>query len=395
MPFACRAVGVELVTEQRVVSLAKLGSSDTVKQWRIVAQPSVYSPPMGTFYQDLLALDVPILLPLPEVPPSGYSEVWGASTVHFLNVRFTAGTSAQQEQVFVVSFPVPIKVYDTLPLYRQFNETVVETTSSPDKQVLVELQVPVSAVGPRDEYSVDLRIFANSQIARRKKKLTLKLVSALVKEIMEGHDSGLPARKEQKLFLTVKEFETRVTTNSESCSIGFRFPYENDLLLLYSLVNTRNYQDADVNLHTAAFNHNRNFSKLRDGVPLSHTQGFTLLGKLYSLRYELSLNVKVGHGKDIDINLPITVSPYDRSSCIYLLSWIKEECNIARERFGKFLVAKLVQNHHFEETTLELSRYAKPPVLYYYKTSDWNRLGLNPNFFGKGGPDAMTVSHID
>lgn len=395
MPFACRAVGVELVTEQRVVSLAILGSNDTVKQWRTVAQPMVYSPPVGTFYQDLLALDVPILLPLPEVPPSGYSEVWGAYTVHFLNVRFTAGTSAQQEQVFVESFPVPIKVYDTLPLYRQFNETVVETTSSPDKQVLVELQVPVSAVGPRDQYSVNLRIFANSQIAKRKSNLALKLVSALVKEIMEGHESGLPARKEQKLFLSVKDFDTRITTNSESFSFAFRFPYDNDLLLLYSLVNTRNYLDADVNVHTATFNRNKNFSKLRDGVPLSHTQGFTLLGKLYSLRYELSLKVKVGHGKDIDIKLPITVSPYDRSSCIYLLSWIKEECNIARERFGKFLVAKLAQAHHVDEAALELARYAKPPTLYYYKTSDWSRLGLNPQLFGKAGPDAMTVLHID
>ena len=55
------------------------------------------------------------------------------------------------------------------------------------------------------------------------------------------------------------------------------------------------------------------FDKLPDGVPLTHIQGFTLLGKFYSIWFEIVIKVKLSHAKDIDIHIPIIVCPLTKS----------------------------------------------------------------------------------
>lgn len=394
-PFACRAVGYELCTEQRVASPSSLGSSETVKQTRVAMDPMVYAPPAGYFYQEMLALDVPILIPLGrDVTPSGYFDNWGATTVHLLLVRFVTGRNAATEAAFVQTFPIPIKMYDTLPLYRQFNEPLTESCLSSDHQVRVDVVLPVSSVGPQDTITVAARIGANPLYNRRRKLLQLKQVTVQLKEILECFDGGLPARKEQKLVSSTREYGKTLTTEGTEATFEFVLPHDNDLLDLFSL-NAKSFDGAEVNLSSASFNKNKNFSRLAEGVPFTHVQGFTLAGKLYALRYEIVLKVKVGHGKDIELAMPLTVSPFNRKSSGYLLQWIKSECQLARDTFGKDVVAAVAYLRSNDDLWKSLRRYCAPVTVYNNTRDDWASLGYNPEAFGKPVADDAFVSYID
>lgn len=356
----------------------------------------VYSPPVGSFYQELLALDIPVLLPLPRnIPPSGFFDNWAATTVHYLYVKFTGGTSSQTEYSFLESFAIPIKVYDTLPLYRQFNEKVVEIRLSGDNQLLVTITLPVSAVGPRDPLSVQVEVKANPLHNKRKKNLQLKQLTLQMREVLECFDGGLPPRKENKFVSNTVEFDRLLTTEGITHIFSFEFPYDNDSLAFFKDSTQGNYSNEVVHSAIALFNKNKIYGKLAEGIPLTHVQGFTLQGQLYSLRYEIAVKVKMIHGKDVETAIPITVSPYDRESSAYLLLWIRNECIIAREKFGKETVSQISHLHSHDEIQRILNHYCEGPQVYMCNIEDWNYLGYDPQAFGRQETGRPLITYID
>ena len=62
-------------------------------------------------------------------------------------------------------------MYDTLPIYRQYNEPIVESRYSSDNQTLVEVAIPVTSIGPGDNLKVMCTVKTNS--ANNKVKNTL------------------------------------------------------------------------------------------------------------------------------------------------------------------------------------------------------------------------------
>lgn len=395
-PFTCRSVGFELRTDQAVSLPSTLGSNNARKSVRIAADPMVYAPPIGLFSQEMLALDVPIIVPLDRsVVPSAAFDSWGATTVHHLIVKATVGVSAADETTFVQSFAVPIKTYDSLPLYRQYNEPVRDVQISGDNQVQTSIVLSTSAVGPQDPISLSVTVAANCLHRRLSKNLQLKQITVQLKELLECFDGGLPVRKENKLYSSTKEFMQHLTTEGVSCEFLLVFPYYNDLLDLY----TENIQptalETVVQQTSTSFTRNSNFLTLIEGIPLTHVRGFTLVGKLYALRYELVLKVKVGHGKDFEYSLPITVSPFDRESSAYLIDWIKKECLNARERFGKATIAKFASSHAWDVVYRDLKRLIPPPSVYMNTRADWVKLGYNPEAYGRPKTVATLSDYID
>lgn len=372
-----------------------LGSTGARKLTKVAADGMVYAPPLGQFSQEMLALDIPIVIPLDRaIIPSASFDSWGSTTTHQLIVKATVGSSAATEMSFVQTFAVPIKTYDTLPLYRQYNEPIRDVQYSSDNQVQTEIVLPVSAVGPQDQISLGLRIAANCLHRTISKNLQLRLVTVQLKEVLECFDGGLPARKENKLCSATQEFMTALTTEGINCNFQMTFPYFNDLLDLYSSGN-RPVVGGEVKQTIATFNKNSNFSKLADGVPLTHVRGFTLVGKLYGLRYELVIKIKIGHGKDFEHMLPITVSPFDRASSAYLIDWIKTECLNAREQFGKQTVAKFASAHSWDAVYRDLKRTLPPPIVFMNTRADWVRLGYNPEAFGRSAGEKTLSDYID
>ncbi|CAH2351960.1 hypothetical protein CLIB1423_05S02322 [[Candida] railenensis] len=431
-PFHLRAVVIELRTIQKISVPTTLGSQDTFREYKVY-EDVVFSPTVGSFSQELLGVDIPILFTIPrEISSSGMAPLWSASVSHRLCVKVFLGNSYNAETTHMETFPVVIKLYDTLPLYRQYNEPLVRQVISPDNQVEVNLLMPITAVGPKDIFSIDVSIKANALHNRVSKFLKLKELTFQIKEILECHEGGLPARKEAKLLSDHKDFsgikEKLTSSQSIRCQFNVAFPVENDSLHIYDSSRSNNDD-------TGNFNHNSNYygnleynsqnnitedafsgldglgssssatvtsaniakynimDKLDEGIPLTHVQGFTSSGKLFSLRYEVVLKIKLAHSKDMDLRIPLTVSPFDRKSSAYLLNWIKKECEMAAQLFGREMVNWFIQNESRANDILR-KRYLAPPILYKNTRNDWIRLGFNGDAFGGRHPSKM-VEYID
>lgn len=384
---------------------SKIGSNDVVREYKIYEDPIVFRPPVGDFSKQLLGLDIPILIPLPrDIISSGHFSNWNASTVHNLFVKVSCGSTYSNEMNFIESFPVPIKLYDTLPIYRQYNEPVSESRTSDDQRVLVELSLPVSSVGPMDEILAFVKVMTNPSNNKIRKNLRLNKITFQIKEILECHEGGLPIKKENKIFTRTKEFqndENMLTTQGISHKISHQYPFDNDFLQMYTKTRseysglTKNTDEAGTIITTLSIHQNKNLDDHLDGVPATHTQGFTTLGKLFSLRYEIIIKIKLAGSKDFDIRLPITVSAFDRVASNYLLEWILKECEEARNKFGKQMIHAIINTSNYEEIKASIRPYVPPPVVYNYRKADWLRLGYNGDAFGMNSSNLQLVLYID
>ncbi|RCK55315.1 Arrestin family protein 1 [Candida viswanathii] len=341
-PFVIRTVKIQLVTRQTVLVPTKFGSNEATKELVIYEDPMAFQPPMGKFSQKLHGLDIPILIPIPrDITPSGHSPTFGATTLHYFVVLVSLGKDLASELTFVDSFPVDIKMYDTLPIYRQYNEPIVETNKSSDNQVLVEATVPYTSVGPKDNLSVLCLLKTNAANNKVKKHITLKQLTFQVKEVIECYDAGLPPKREFKLHTESKYYTKELSSQGIIQSFQIQFPYENDYLEMFSPLPEIDTEAEVTEDFATTIIESTNISKLKtidrlpEGVPVTNIQGFTLLGKFYSIWFEIVIKVKLSHAKDMNIHIPIIVSPFDKEASKHLLDWIMLECEIAKAQFGK------------------------------------------------------------
>lgn len=396
-PFVLRSVGIELRTVQSISIPSTIGSNDSVQEYKIYEDPFLFNPSFGNFASTaLLGLDIPLLIHLPkEMVASGYNSNWNAATTHNLLVRVSVGESVETETNFVELFPIPIKLYDSLPIYRQFTESINESVVSPDHQLIVDYNLKESCIGPSDKLNLQIKIMKNSLNYKVSNRLRLKSFDLLVKEIVECHEGGLPPYKDIKIIEDFKECKDYNLNNDITFDYNFLLPLNPDFLSIFEApkLNIDKYDHfdempnhkvpVDINNHYNAKQHQ---IKLIEGIPITHYQHFTSLGKLFSIRYEIVLKLKLIHGKDFAVRIPIVLSPYNKVASEYLLNWIIYECRLASDIFGKSLVDKLVKTFNPKESNTLLAPLNEPVKVYKNTRADWVQLGFTVDSFGTPQP---------
>lgn len=385
---------------QKVTIPAKLSSTDTQQEYTIYNNPFAFRPPVGEFSQRLLGLDVPILFPLPrDIMSSGAFPNCQATTLHYLVAKIACGITLAKEVTFIETFPISIKLYDTLPIYRQFNEPLTETQASSGNQVVAEVNLTNTAVGPEDTFIMNTRVSTNQLHNRLRRKIKLKQLTFQIKEILECHEGGLPPRREMKLYTTTKSFDGENMDNGVLDSTGtptqFKvdFPVESSFLSLYKPYDLKELS-AKRDITTSKLVKEVELGKVDEGIPITHIQGFTTSGKLFSIRFEVVLKMKLVGCKDFDMRVPLTVSPYDRATSDYLLQWIMKQCSEARRKFGPNVVNSLINCPNYGSMIDILLPFTPPPIVYRYRKQDWVRLGYNGEAFAsKAGK--VILDYID
>lgn len=279
-------------------------------------------------------------------------------TGHLLRVTVSHGS----KEIVKADFPLVVKRYDTLPLYRQFNQPITRTEDSADRQVMCEYSIPNLSVGPRDDLIVYVKVASNPG----KRKAKLKRISLELRERVCCHEGGL-GNKDTRIVSFAQDFDNVIITSQGIASqLSLTFPVENDVLA--SIMNSHGKPSGESVLITD-LSHSE--------VPLTHSKGFSLEGKLYSIQYELVLKVKMSHARDIETRHPITVCPFDRISSGAFLRWIMKEWEITRNQFGE------APN---EELTKLVEQQTLAPKVYRPKSkSDWSVLGLSDRTVGSTG----------
>ncbi|EGV59945.1 hypothetical protein PSN45_002330 [Yamadazyma tenuis] len=395
-PFTLRSVGIELRTTQRVSIPSTLGSNESTQEYKLYEDPFVFNPTFGNFTaENLIGLDLPVLISLPkDIISSGYNLNWNASTVHNLIVRVMVGESAETETGFMESFPIAVKLYDALPIYRQFTESINESVISGDQQLIVEYKLQESCLGPGDSLNLAVKIMKNSLNYNVSSKLRVKTLNFQLKEVLECHEGGLPPYKDITIIEDLKDGKELNLNNEISLNYGFKLPTNSDFLSIFDKNESSlqkytyfdSYQD-NVPVHIDNhMNHKQNQVKLIEGIPMTHYQNFTTVGKLFSIRYEILLKLKLVHGKDFTVRIPIVLSPYNKTSSEYLLNWIINQCKISSEIFGKTLINQLAQSYNTKDSTSSLSRFKAPLQIYKSNRNDWVKLGFSFDSFGTPQP---------
>lgn len=398
--FMIRSVSIVLITRQKVTVPAKLGSTEAFKEFKIYEDPLAFRP-MNGFSQHVLGVDLPVMIPVPkDIIPSGYLPTLGASTTHYLAIKVVTGETSGVEASYIDTFPIVIKTYDTLPLYRQFNEPVVEQHKSQDNQVLAEVIVPVTSVGPGDDLDLHCKLLTNSANNKVKKHLATKQVTFQLKEYLECFDGGLPPKKENKLYTKTLQLNKEINTQGVTEHFSIKFPQLNDNLEVYYdpepyIIENEVFVDNDTTIvESTNIATHKTIERIPEGLPITHLQSYTVSGKFYSIKFELILKIKLSKAKDFDIHLPLTVCPFDRKSSSNLLKWIMHECEVAKARFGREFIDQFFSAGNYDAICTLMNRYKLPPVVYKNCKEDWIKLGFAGDQFGNCDMKNL-VSYID
>lgn len=397
-PVAIRLVSLEIRADQRVTVASTLGSTETVREILLYLDANAFRPAGGALSLTVLGIDIPVLVPIPrEASPSGFFSSCGAASGHSLVVTVYYGTHADAELQLNSQFPFALKFYETLPLYRQFNEPVVTSSVLPDKLFMVETTVPILLVGPQDDFTVDVKIIANPAKTKHRPPKLAKL-TLQIQEILECHEGGLVPYKETKILTTHRAFDHEIGNHEIKHTFAVKLPLRNEHLHMYYPAVRRSPKlsanETDQVQYTTLARAER-ISKLPPGVSVTHTQGFTHTGRLFSIRYEAVVKVKVGRAKDMEVRLPVTVSPYDRKSSNYLLMWIMKECEAARNHFGRDVVNGITNAVSDPEACRVLSPFVLPPIVYWTSKGDWIELGYEPELYGEKNTGNCASRYID
>lgn len=301
---------------------------------------------MTTHVNDrIISMDIPFIIGIKnEIPPTSEGE--RGVTRNKLEVAVHSGKSLLQFE-----FPVVITTYDTLPLYRQFNEPISKVIDSKDTHVMIEYSLPTSAIGPGEELVLNCKTVVNPRYPQLTDKVKLKKVGLQIVEIFDCRcDKAFI--KESIISQMAKDFHGQnVGMRGIAESLKIRLPDAHDRYKLFL-----KQQDKRLLLNDSGVQGSRNDLKpliiehQDDPIPYTHHQPMTKRSVLFSTYYELRVCFKFSNAKDVSFVLPITVAPFDRSKSIYLLKWILKESELAESFLKKIEseVGKINYNSRYD-----------------------------------------------
>lgn len=283
----------------------------------------------------VISVDIPFTIGIKnDIGPTSESSKFG-STTHKLEI--TAISTGNKNNLKTFEFPVIITTFDTLPLYRQFNEPISRVVDSKDTNVMVEYSLPSSAIGPDEDLIINTKILTNPTNKKLLDKIKLKKITI---EIMEIFDCRCDKSfiKEALIVSKIQEFDgmllgTKGYTNQFSITFN---PSRGNKYLIFQkqqdpklLTKPQQTHQTTNDLKPIIIDYNPN------PIPLTHHQSLTKRSNYFSTYYELRLKCKFSHAKDVEIKQPITISPFDRVKSIHYLKWILKESEMANEFLKK------------------------------------------------------------
>lgn len=304
----------------------------------------------------VISMDIPFIIGIRNgVPPT--SESMRGTTSHKLDVVVHSGKSTKQFE-----FPVVVTTYDTLPLYRQFNEPISKVVDSRDSHVMIDYSFPSSAIGPGEYIMINCKISVNSLYQILSERIKLKKITMEIVEIFDCRCEKSFIR-ECVISSTMKGYNGKsVGSRGLNESLNIRLDDSEDKFKLFLKQQDKQLLQADTQLQRP-----RNDLKplviehLDDPIPFTHHQPMTKRSVLFSTYYELRVHFKFSWAKDVSIVQPITVAPFDRSKSIHLLKWILKSSELAESFLQKLEQerGKIGYNSHYDTLVYPQQRPVK------------------------------------
>lgn len=276
---------------------------------------------------DLIGMDLPFVLPLPtnRTLPSSISLGKGTASVQttyqlFVSLIYGAGSgnttlssssAGAGTSTYHFPFPVRIKRYDTLSTFGAYRVPIVLQVTSADHLVSIDFSSPTSSFGPGDLVLAYLSIRPNPDWPKSRKvklqRLTMQIVEVVQFEVGSGSGDEEPLIRKRRLAKCAKQLDLKLSqTEPYSCDMSLEFP-------------SAELVDKDGSAVVP---------KGRQDVPLSCCKnGFTTVAALYQIKYVVIVKARFSHCKDVTIEQPITVTPFDHVTCMSFMKCIADAVN--------------------------------------------------------------------
>lgn len=276
---------------------------------------------------DLIGMDLPFVLPLPtnRTLPASISLGKGTAAVQttyqlFVSIMHggSSGTTSSSASsgtnalTYHIPFPVRIKRYDTLSTFGAYRVPIVLNVSSADHLVTIDFSSPTSSFGPGDLIVAYLSIRPNPDWPKSRKiklqRLTMQIVEIVQFDMGSGSGDDEPLVRRRRLAKCAKQLDLKLLqTEPYSCDMSLELP---------------NADLFDKGGPVAIV------PKARQDVPLVCCRnGFTTTAALYQVKYVLIIKARFSHCKDVTIEQPITVTPFDHVTCMSFMKSIADAVN--------------------------------------------------------------------
>lgn len=330
------------------VQSTSINSSRREQSYKVGDDQHLYQAPPGKKAEEFMGMDLPFRVLLPKSQPGSISLAKGAvETTYRLYVSVTLARS--QKPVFEY-FPVRIKRYDKLSLFRKYSTPREGKVVSPDHIVDLDYLLNQTSFGPGDTITGHVRIKPNPDWPTRSRKVKIQKLSVQIIELitftLEGEQ---PVEKKRK-------FEKHVLAQDIRLS------------------------EVAGKLHKIVIDFPSSEIRNRDGVvpqqdqslPLDSCNGFTTTTQTYKIEYFVVIKANFSHCKDVSIDQPIVVTPFDHVMCMSLKKAIEDAVAEAKllEPNILFSEPRLYRPHDMNSYMLygvqrvgSLSSSAKPKVV--------------------------------
>lgn len=266
---------------------------------------NLYQASPGKFHEEVIALDLPFLIPLPTGKALPVSISLGKSiveTTYQLFVSIVHGKSLTEH----ITFPIRIKRYDTLSTFGAFQVPISNTVSSSDHIVVLDYSIPTSSIGPTDDIIAYIVVHGNPDWKSKSKKVKIQRITMSVVEVVTfNHEGDEKIERRRKVSKVVDNVESKIPEEGYSSILALQFP-QLDL------------RDKDGLVY-----------KERPDIPLCVRNGCSTECSLYKIEYLLIIKARLQHAKDIEIEQPFTITPFDHATCMSFMKSISDSVNFA------------------------------------------------------------------
>lgn len=330
------------------IQQTSINNSKREQSYKVGEEQHLYQPPAGKKAEDFMGMDLPFRLLLPNSQPGSISLAKGAvETTYRLYVSVTLARS--QKPVFEY-FPVRVRRYDKLSLFRKYSTPREGKFVSPDHIIDLDYLLNQTSFGPGDTITGHVRIKPNPDWPARSRKVKIQKLSVQIVELitftLEGEQ---PVEKKRKFEKHVLAQDVRLSeVAGKLYNINIDFP------------------------SSEARNRDGVVPQQDQSLPLDSCNGFTTSTQTYNIKYFVVIKANFSHCKDVSIDQPITVTPFDHVMCMSLKKAIEDAVSEAKtlERNVLSTKAKLYRPHDMNSYMLygvqrvgSLSSSAKPKVV--------------------------------
>lgn len=267
----------------------------------------IYQVPAGRIHEECIGMDLPFLLTLPTKKPLPASISLSKGVVETTYQLFISIIYGKQ-QLHHVPVPVRIKRYDTLSTFGAYRVPIVKSVVSADHIVSLDYCLPCCSFGPTDNIMVYIKIVPNPDWPSKSKKVKLEKVTMQVVEVITFNHSGdEPMGRRRRLAKTSIQLDLRLSEQG----------FNSEMTLDYPLADLQEKEGL--------------IPKERQEVPIISKSGFTTTSALYKVEYLLIIKVRLVHCKDIEVEQPITITPFDHATCMSFMKCISDSVEYANK----------------------------------------------------------------